>query len=162
MESSKKFLTKTGYCHVMKDKIVFTRRGFMGLIGDIAIEGRMRRILLFFAALSIFIFYFAYFNYMQGEALWAGMFAVIGAYLIYAVIKGLNHSVHPIIERKKITEVKFVKEVQDLTSALFEIKFQDAKGKMKKRIITLPFPRSKYESDVQLAVKIMREEGLIE
>ncbi|MCP4459611.1 MAG: phosphoribosylaminoimidazolesuccinocarboxamide synthase [Cytophagales bacterium] len=162
MEPTKKFLTKTGFCHVLKDKIIFTPSGFMGHIGDMTVEGRMSRILLFFSSLALLILYFAYANYLENQFLWTGIFGVIGSYLIYGIIKGLNTSMHPIINRSAIKEVRFVKGVQDLTPPSFEVKFANSMGKMKKRIISLPNPTAKNRSKIQEAINIMREEGLIE
>ena len=162
MKPAKKFLTKTGFCHILEDKIVFTPRGFVGIMGDLTVEGRMMRILLFFGLLTILIIYFAYVKYLENEIVWAGLFGIIGAYLIYGIIKGLNTSLHPIIDRSQIKEVKFIKAVKDLTSPSFEIKFFDVKGKTRKRIITLPYPSEKYKSNIHNAINIMREEGLLD
>ena len=94
--------------------------------------------------------------------IWAGLFGAIGTYMIYGIFKGWNTSIYPIIERGKIEEVTFMKAIQGLNPPSFEVKFHDPKGKLKKRIITLPNPTTKNRLAVQQAINIMREEGLIE
>lgn len=162
MKVAKKFLTKNGYCHILEDKIVFTPRGFFGFMGDLTIEGHMNRVLMLFGAIAVLIFYFAYINFLQSEFFWSGLFGAIGLYLIYGILKGLNTSAHPIIDRSQITEVKFVKEVKDLTLPCFEVKFNSANRKIKKRMITLPKSSAKNKANIHNAIRIMRDEGLIE
>ena len=162
MQPAKKFTTKTGYCHVLEDRIVFTPRSFIGRLGDLTIQGRMKRILLVFTLLALFILYLAYENYRNNEIFWAGLFGVIGGYLIYGIIKGLNTSMHPIIQRAKIEKVKLRKAIQGISPANFEITFRDAKGAEKKRIITLLSPIDENRLEIQNAMRIMRDEGYID
>ena len=162
MQPTKKFHTKTGYCHVLEDRIVFTPRGFIGRLGDLTVEGHMKRILLVFILLAIFVFYLAFESYQNDEIFWTGLFGVIGGYLIYGIITGLNTSMHPILDRKKIEKVKFRKAITGISPANFEITFLNSNGKEMKRIITLLSPIDKNGLKIQNAIRIMRDEGYIE
>lgn len=162
MQSTKKFHTKTGYCHVLEDRIIFTPRSFIGRLADLTIEGRMKRMLLIFVLLTLFILYLAYENYRNNEIFWTGLFGIIAGYLIYGIIKGLNTSMHPIIERAQIKKVKYFKAISGISSAYFEISFHDGKGSEKKRIITLLSPIEENRLEIQNAMRIMRDEGYIE
>jgi hypothetical protein len=161
MITAKKFRTKTGYCHIMPDRIVFTHRGFFGRLGDMIIEGKMSRMLILFGSLSLLIFYFAYRIYQTGESMWASLFLLIGLYMLYAVVKNARHSVHPIILRDFISEVSMLEEVKGISPPGFEIAFKNDSGKMRKRIISLPGRFSKYPDEIKEAKRLLLEEGLL-
>ena len=161
MVTAKKFRTKNGYCHIMADRIVLTHNGFFGRLSALAMEGQMGRILALFGTLSVIVFYFAYVIYEKGETYWAFLFALIGIYMLYAIIKNANNSVHPIILRNQITEVIPLDEVKGISPPGFEIIFKNLSGKMRKRIISLPGQFSKYPDELKLAKKLLREEGLL-
>ena len=60
MEIEKKFKTKTGYCHVLSDKIVLTRDGVIGNIAEITVGKGITRILLIYSGIVIFSSFFKY------------------------------------------------------------------------------------------------------
>lgn len=60
MEIEKKFKTKTGYCHVLSDKIVLTRDGVIGNIAEITVGKGITRILLIYSGIVIFLIYKTY------------------------------------------------------------------------------------------------------
>ena len=160
MITAKKFRTKTGYCHIMSDRIVFTHRGFLGRLGDLVLEGKIGRLLFIFGSLALLIFYFAFRKYQNDESMWAMLFFIIGLYIVYGVIKSATTSVHPIILRKQIVEVIQVEEVKGISPPGFEVIFKNGAGKTRKRIISVPGRFSKYPDELKTAKKLLREEGL--
>jgi hypothetical protein len=101
------------------------------------------------------VFYFAWQQYANGRTEWAVLFGCIGTYLIYAIFKSTDHSVHPIIDRSKISDVRYVKPIEGLAPPIIEIRFRDPNGKKKKRTVALKF------GDEQQAITVLKLEGLM-
>ena len=97
METEKTFKTKTGFCHILTDRIVLTRDGVIGNVAKVTVGNNITRILLIYGAISIGLFYFAFDSYKSGQTFQPFLFGLIGAYLIYAAknlgpIKGWQFS----------------------------------------------------------------------
>ena len=54
MESEKTFKTKTGFCHILPDKIILTRDGVVGNVAKVTVGNNITRILLFATYVDIF------------------------------------------------------------------------------------------------------------
>ncbi|MBL7911263.1 MAG: phosphoribosylaminoimidazolesuccinocarboxamide synthase [Bacteroidia bacterium] len=161
METEKTFITKTGFCHVLPDKIVLTRDGIIGNVAKVTVGNNISRVLLIYGGLSCALFYLAYNFYSKGQVPQTILFGLFALYLIYSVLASLNNSATPIIERNKIKDVKFKKTIPGLTRSRFEIKFEDDDGKIKKRLIMLPGSMSNGPSETEIAIKIMTDEKLL-
>ncbi len=161
MESEKTFKTKTGFCHILPDKIVLTRDGVIGNVAKVTVGNNITRILLIYGAITIGLFYFAFEAYKNGQTLQPILFSLIGLYLIYGIVNSLNNSATPIIDRQKIKEVKLKKGLKGLTRSRFEILFEYDNGKIKKRLIMLPGSMNDGQNETEKAVKIMTEEKLL-
>ena len=162
MENERFFKTKTGFCHILPDKIILTRDGIVGNVAKVTVGNNISRILLIYGGLSAFLLYSAFNNYQKGQIFIPIFFVIIGLYLIYGIITSLNNSATPIIERDKIRTVKFKKAIKGLTRSRFEVMFVDDKGKLKKRLIMLPGSLTDGQSETEKAVKLMTEEKLID
>lgn len=161
MNQGKKFKTRTGYGHIMEDRIVFTDTGMFNRLADIALQGEMKRTLLLFGMLDIMVFYFAVMNYQEGEVLWAAVFGLIGCYIIYGIFRGFKLSAHPIIQRDRIKEVHTINPVYGLVPPGLEITFLDNKGRRKKRTVFLAGSLNKHKQEVNKALQLFQEEGLL-
>ena len=161
MESEKTFKTKTGFCHILPDKIVLTRDGVVGNVAKVTVGNNIARILLIYGAITIGLFYFAYEAFKSRQTLQPILFGLIGLYLIYGILSSINNSATPIIDRKKIKDLKLKKAVKGLTRSRFEVLFEDENGKIKKRLITLPGSLTDGQDETEKAVQIMREEQLL-
>ena len=161
METEKTFITKTGFCHVLPDKIVLTRDGIIGNVAKVTVGNNISRILLIYSSLSCFLIFAAYDFYLQEQIAKTILFGLIAAYLIYSILNSLNNSATPIIYRDNIKEVKLKKAIPGLTRTRFEIKFEDDNGKIKKRLIMLPGSMSGGTDETEIAIKIMIEEKLL-
>ncbi len=155
------FKTKTGFCHIQSDKIVLTRDGVIGNVAKVTVGNSLTRILIIYGGLSIWLFYRAYNNFKEGQNLLPILFSLIGVFLIYGIIASLNNSATPIIERKKIKDVKLKKAILGLTRSRFEVLFEDEDGKIKKRLIMLPGSLTGGKAATEKAIKIMKEENLL-
>ena len=58
MEIEKTFKTKTGFCHILSDKIILTRDGITGNVAKVVSGNNISRILIIYSAISIFLIYF--------------------------------------------------------------------------------------------------------
>ena len=160
METEKAFITKTGFCHILPDKIVLTRDGVIGNVAKVTVGNNISRILLIYGGLSCFLIYSAYDLYLKGQMAQTILFGLIAGYLIFGILNSLNNSATPIIYRDKIKDVKFKKAILGLTRSRFEIIFEDENGKMKKRLIMFPGSMSNRPDEAEKAIKIMTEEKL--
>ena len=161
MEIEKTFKTKTGFCHILPDKIILTRDGIIGNVAKVTVGNNIARILLIYFGLAVFLFYSAFNNYQNGQIAMPIIFGIIGFYLIYGIITSLNNSAIPILERSKIKEIKVKKAILGLTHSRFEILFEDDNTKIKKRLIMLPGSMIDGQNETEKAIKIMTEEKLL-
>ncbi len=102
METARTFRTKTGFCHVLEDKIVLTRDGIIGSVSQAAVGNRVLRILIIYGILAAGLFYVAIDSYLKGAPILAAMLGLLGCYLLLPIFKSRNNSGTPIIERKDI------------------------------------------------------------
>jgi len=161
METEKTFKTKTGYCHIFPDKIVLTRDGVVGNVAKIVTGKSISRLLIIYSILSLVLLYSAYNSLKNNQILESVLLFLVGVYLIYGILTSLNNSASPIIDRKKITNIKFKKAIIGLTRSRFEVFFKDEKGKIKKRLIMLPGSMNDGQNETKTALKIMQDENLL-
>ena len=103
-----KFRTKTGYCHILADRILLTRNGVAGNMAKVAVGNKISRILIIYTLISIFLFYYAFEYYTEGKIASMTFNTIFGLFLIYNILKSRNYSAAPIIKRDSIKEVKFI------------------------------------------------------
>ncbi|CAD0009994.1 hypothetical protein [Flavobacterium chungangense] len=161
MENEKIFTTKTGFCHILSDKIILSRDGIIGNVAKITVGNGMSRTLLIYSTISIFLLYSAYSSFQKGENVSVLFFGLLAVFLIYGIIKSINNSATPIIERSKIKEVKFINAKVGLTRSRFEILFEDENGKLKKRLIMLPGSLNDGTNETEKALTIMKSERIL-
>jgi hypothetical protein len=161
MGNAKTFKTKTGFCHILPDKIVLTRDGIVGEVAEMTVGNTISRLLIIYGGLSIGLFYSAYDDYKNGLIGQSILFGLLAIYLVFGVVKSINNSTTPIIERQKIKEVKFKNAIFGLTRSRFEILFEDEEGRIKKRLIMLPGSLNDGQVETEKAIKILTEEKLL-
>lgn len=161
MENEKTFKTKTGYCHVLPDKIVLTRDGIIGNISQTVIGNGISKILLIYSAISIFLLYFAFKAYQENKIATTLFHLGFAGYLFYKAKQSMNYSATPTIERNTIKELKFIDAKYGATRSRFEILFEDEKGKIKTRLILLPDSLNDGEKETKKALDIMKSEKII-
>lgn len=154
------FKTKSGYCHVLPQKIVLTREGVIGNLSEVVAGRSVTRLLMIYGTLSSYLFYKAYKNFIHDDIVIGIIHLLIGTLLILGIIKSTNNSVTPIIERSSIKKVTFKKAISFMTRAYFIVIFEDTRGKLKKRLIILPGSLTNGEEATTIALTIMRREGL--
>lgn len=160
MDNEKIFKTKTGFCHILPDKIILTRDGIIGNVAKVTVGNNISRILIIYGIISVGLFYFAFDSYENEQIIQSILFGLIGIYLVYGITSSINNSATPIIERQKIKNVKFKKAILGLTRSRFEICFEDENGKNKKRLIMLPGSLTNGQNETEKALRIMSEENL--
>ncbi len=161
MDNEKTFKTKTGFCHILPNKIVLTRDGIIGNVAEVTVGNNISRILFIYGALSVWLFYFAFDSYRNGQITPSLLYGLLGVYLVYGITSSINNSATPIIDRQKIQKVKFKKGITGLTRSRFEVVFKDEQGKLKKRLIMLPGSLTNGQNETKKALKIMVEEKII-
>ena len=161
MENEKVFKTKTGFCHILPEKIVLTRDGIIGNISKTVVGNGISRILIIYSGIAVFMFYNAFTSFQNKENGSTVLFSLLGVFLIYSIIKSFNNSATPIIERNKIKDCKFINGKTGLTRSRFEIIFEDENGKLKKRLIMLSGSLNDGQNETEKAVEIMKSEKIL-
>lgn len=162
MDSEKKFRTKTGYCHILADKIILTRDGIIGDVAKLTIGNNIARILIIYGLIALGLIYFAIDNFNKQDNFTAIFLLLIAISLIYGIFNSLNNSATPVIDRKSIQKVKFIKGITGLTRARFVVIFTNDNGKTNKRLIMLPGSLTGGQTETDIAYNVMVEEKLIE
>ncbi|TRW23260.1 phosphoribosylaminoimidazolesuccinocarboxamide synthase [Flavobacterium zepuense] len=157
----KVFRTKTGYCHILPDKIVLTRDGVVGDLSKIAVGNSIVRILFIYGTLAAYFLYRAYNEFAVGQNVWAFLYLAMAVFLLFAVLRSKDNSGTPVIERSAIKEVVLKKAVKGVTRGYFEVYFSDKNNKLKKRLIMLPGSLTDGDNETEKAVRMMRKEGLL-
>jgi len=161
MKSEKKFRTKSGFCHILPEKIILTRDGIIGNTAKIAVGNRISRILIIYSIIALFLMYFAFEAFQEDKIVTTLFYVGFAGYLLYNVKSSMNYSATPIIERNKIKEVKFIDAKYGATRSRFEVLFEDENGKIKTRLIMLPGSLNDGESETEKALEIMKSEKII-
>lgn len=161
MENEQIFRTKTGYCHVLPDKIILTRDGIVGNVSTVTVGHNISRILTIYGLFSCLLFYCSYDSYNRGQIAQPIVFGLIGLYFVYGIINSVNNSATPIIDRSKIKSVTLKKAIVGLTRSRFEVFFEDENGKIKKRLIMLPGSLFDGQKETEKALQIMSDAKLI-
>ena len=161
MKNEKTFKTKTGFCHILPNKIILTRDGIIGNVAKVTVGKNITRILIIYGGLSAFLLYSAFNSFQKGQVPISTLYLIVGLFLIYGIFASLNNSATPIIERNKIKSIKFKKATFGITRSRFEILFEEENGKIKKRLIMLPGSMSNGQNETERAIEIMKEEKLM-
>lgn len=161
MENEKTFKTKTGFCHILPEKIVLTRNGIIGNISKAVVGNEISKILIIYLGFAIFMFYNAFTRFQNNQYASGLLFSVFAIFSIHNIINSLNNSATPIIERNKIKDAKFINGKNGFTRARFEIMFEDENGKLKKRLIMLPGSLNDGQNETEKALQIMRSERIL-
>lgn len=150
------FKTKTGYCHILPDKMVLTRNGIIGDMANLTVGKNSSRILLIYATLSVGLLSVA-FNAIQNDVYGSAfIFIGIAAFLVYGIIRSSNHSATPVIAINRIKRIQFKNAGSSVPRAYFTIHFTDDNGKMKKRLIAMPGSFYSEEEATEDALTIMK------
>ena len=138
MVTEKVFKTKTGYCHVLQDKIVLTTNGVIDNVAKMTTTNNIATRLFIYALLSLIFILLALMDFINGQILLGILFLFLGLFLVFGVTKSLNNSTTPIIDRGKIKEIEFIKAIAGATRSYFIVHFENNKGQIKRRLIFLP------------------------
>ena len=161
MKTEQIFKTKTGFCHILEDKIVLTRDGIIGNIAELTTGKSIYRILGIYGIMTTFLLYMAYTKVIKDDWIEFAVYCGIGIFLIYSLIKSINLSASPIIERNKIKNVEFKPAKKFLTRSYFKVNFEQKDGKIKSRLIMLPGSLNNGTNETEKALGIMKSAGLI-
>ncbi len=160
-DNEKVFRTKPGFCHILPDKIILTRDGVIGNMSKIAVGNTIYRILFIYLILATWFFYLAFKDYKNGFTFETVFFGLLGLFLVFGILRSINNSATPVIDRNKIREVKFKKAIPGLTRSCFEVMFENENGKLKRRLIMLPGSLTDGQDETEKALEIMKDEKLI-
>lgn len=150
------FRTKTGYCHILPDKIVLTRNGNIGDMANLTVGKNSARILVIYSIIATGILYSAFDSIQKGVYGTAFLLIGVASFLVYGIIRSTNHSATPVIDIEKIRSVRFKNAGGLATSAYFTVHFMDANEKIKRRLIALPGLEDNGEEEAVTALAMMK------
>ena len=161
MNEAKTFRTKTGYCHILPDKIVLNRDAVYTGANTAPENNAMPVILLVYASFLAYLVYKGYQAYIvnnTGSLTWCVVFGMLA---IWVLVRSWNNSTTGVIARETIKEIRFRKAMPGLTRSYFEIYFKDKKGRTKRRLLMLPGSLSGGKTGTEEALSVMKEESLL-
>lgn len=161
MEQEKTFRTKSGYCHVLPDKIVLTRDGVVGNASNVLVGNSIVRVLVIYAVLALVFAYTAYVYLSSCRYVGGGIMAALALLLVLSILTSLNNSATPVIERSSIVKIVFIRGIPGVTRSRFEVFFRNAGNRVKKRVIMMPGSLNGEKEENEKALRIMKEEGLL-
>ncbi|MFD2564799.1 phosphoribosylaminoimidazolesuccinocarboxamide synthase [Aquimarina rubra] len=161
MDTELKFKTKTGFCHILTDKIVLTRDGIVGNVSESVSGNNIYKHLIGYGIVSAIVFYNGYRDFKNENWIFFSIYIGIGVFLSYSIVKSLKLSATPIIERNKIKNVEFKSAKKGLTRSYFKVDFEQNNGKIKSRLIMLPGSLNDGTKETEKALGIMKNEGFI-
>lgn len=126
------FRTRSGYCHILKDKIIISRHK------EISPEKteKLSRLSLRPAYIDVFIaivmIILAFLNFQYQQLSSTIIFSVMAVFFIYSIVTGWDIIKMNVIQRKEIIETKFVDEkfIVFLPKVYFYIEYQGKKRKV--------------------------------
>lgn len=158
MNTENTFRTKTGYCHITEDKIILTRDGIIGNFSKVTMGNNIARPLIIYGLIALGLFFLAYKSFSEGQRVSANISLILGLLLVVNIIKNLNNSATPVIDRERIRDIKFKNAITGATRSYFIIHFENDKGDLKRRLILLPGSLTSGKEETQKALQIMTEE----
>lgn len=161
MSEARTFRTKSGYCHVLPDKIVLNHDPVYQGTGKTPRNNAMPVILVVYGIFLAFLLYKgsqAYIEHRTGTLIWCTIFAM---FIAWVLVRSRQNSTTGVIERESITLIKFKKAAPGLTRSYFEIYFKDDKGRLKRRLLLLPGSLSGGKTGTEEALRVMQEEKLV-
>lgn len=161
MENDKKFRTKSGYCHILPDKIVLTRDGVVGNVSKVMVGNGIARILIIYALIATVLGYCGYVYLKNERYVSGGIFVLLAVLLVWSILSSLNNSGTPVIARDRIVKIGFIRGISGLTRSRFEVFFRHTNNRVKKRIILMPGSLNGEKEETEKALHLFREEKLI-
>ncbi len=161
----KTFRTKSGYCHILQDKIVFSKDGDLEkALTEKGQNHNSKSFKILFAFILCILIYFVYDQYKKEiidlNTLTISLIAC--PFIYFFVALGLNYETIAQIDRKKINKTQLHSRTHPLTYPKFIIYFDNEMGKKKVTAVVFRDPNLFGKTDMENAIRILREENLIE
>lgn len=163
LEQGSMFNIRTGYCHVLEDKLVVrygrTWRG--KIIANVPLVARVILSWMFTILMIGYLSLASYNSYLEenwGEFVWTSFLVV---YLLYSVFRSFGFSVQEVIYRSDIYRVEVKGNTEGSTRKYFIVHFKDSKGRKKKRLLSMSRYTDKSDQDFADAMQILEQEGLL-
>ena len=160
MESEARFKTKTGYCHLLEDKIVLTRNGIIGDLAKVTVGRNILLPLFTYGILGVFLIYKSIDAIMKDAWSIGLLYGLAGIFFLFNIFKSAAYSATPIILKEQISKIEFRPAKKYLTRGYFKVDFTDNKGRLKHRLIMLPSHNNEAEDASEQAIRMLENSGL--
>ena len=159
-EAKYTFRTKTGTCTITPEQIILTRESARGAAADLTVSTSIGRALLIYGLLGGSALIIGLWYLLGGNTRAGVVFGVIGALLLWNVVKSRNNSAAPIIDRSAIRAVEAHPPRPPATRGYFTVLFEEH-GKVRKRMIILPGMMENGQAEYERAEAAIRASGLL-
>jgi len=159
------FRSTIGYCHILPDKIAFTKDGKPeSIVLNSPKEHNPIKFLLVYGMVILFIVSFTIYKYLDQKIdLTTTIIAIsiISIFLYYA-LKMLFYQTRTYIDRDRIITIKYKPGIRSITYGRFIISYRSENGKVLYATIQMRDPRFFGNKEAEDAVNIMTDAGLID
>lgn len=155
MNPEKTFKTKTGFCHILPDKIILTPNEVIGNDATVPVKNHLPRPFTIYAGISTGLILAAFSCFKEGQNVPAILYLSIGIFLIWKVTRSFNNSAASIIERKQIKSIAFRNTFIWTSRSYFVVHFENEQKKIKQRQIHLPGTFNNGKDEREKALQIM-------
>ena len=145
-----KFRTKNGYCFLLSDRLIMGRTNTIDP-SKVNSKDPIKSIIGIYLLLSIGLFYYANFEYQRHSNINAILYLCLGLYLSIGALYSLRYSAVSMIEYKNIKSIRIRRSIPGLLRNRFVVSFENAEGKLNKRLILMPGTLGKGEAETELA-----------
>jgi len=145
-----KFRTKNGYCILLSDRLIMGRTYTIDP-SKVSSKDPIKSIIGIYLLLSIGLFYYANFEYQRHSNINALLYLCLGLYLSIGALYSLRYSAVSLIDYKDIKSIRIRRSIPGLVRNRFVVSFENAKGKLSKRLILMPGTLGKGKAETKLA-----------
>ena len=163
-DNQKIFRTTTGFCHILPDKIAFTRDGKLENIDlNPPKEHRSLKFALVYGLLICAAIGFIIYKYIEGVLDLTSTIVAISiiVVMLYYIYKVVNYQTRTYFDRDKIISLKYKAGINSLSPSQFLISIKSENEKTLYANIILRSQNIFGKQETDDAIKIMVEEGLI-
>ena len=135
---------------MLSDRIILGRSSTIDPL-KVSSKDPIKTIIGVYLLAAIGLFYYAYLEHQKNSDISAFLYMALGLYLGLGALYSLRYSAVSLIEFSKIKEIGLSRSIPGLIRNRFLVKFEDAEGKLNRRLIIMPGILGKGDAETELA-----------
>lgn len=159
MEQNNVFKLKKGYCHILEDKLVFSKKEILKHTDSIKNKNRIWMARFIYGSLFMSYLLFIYKEIMRG--VYPSWFTcVVCIAFLYLFVKSYMLSKFPIIYRDQIQKIQYISPVKGIIRGHFKVFFTDENKTEHQQLIILPGTLSGGHKEYERVIDLFDKTGL--